>query len=81
MNLLLKEQIDVEIELVYPYEYKDDWQKFHKRSLPQKKDFYSLQKMEGFTGADYTPKSIYKKFTMKKLGKYHVLYVESDTYC
>lgn len=29
----------------------------------------------------HTPKSIYKKFAMKKLGKYHVLYVESDTYC
>ena len=61
LNLLLKEQIDVEIELVYPYEYKDDWQKFYKRSLPQKKDFYSHQNMEGFTGVDYTHPKVFIK--------------------
>ena len=31
---------------VYPYEYKDDWEKFNETSLPEKEDFYSNLKLK-----------------------------------
>ena len=39
---------------VYPYEYKDDQEKFNEKSLPDKEDFYSHLKVEDITDADYT---------------------------
>ena len=39
---------------VYPYEYKDDWEKFNEKSLPEKENFYSHINMEHITDADYT---------------------------
>ena len=38
---------------VYPYEYMDDWERFHENSFPEKEGFYSNLKMEGITDADY----------------------------
>ena len=40
-------------ESVYPYEYTDDWNKFHETLLTEK-DFYSQLNMEDIAGADYT---------------------------
>ena len=34
---------------VHPYEYKDDWQRFNERSLPEKEEFYSKLNMEDIT--------------------------------
>ena len=31
---------------VYPYEYKDDWEKFNETSLPEKEDFHSNLKLK-----------------------------------
>ena len=38
---------------VYPYEYRDDWEKFIKTLLPEIEDFYSHLDMEDSTAADY----------------------------
>ena len=37
---------------VYPYEYIDDWEKFHETSLPEKEDFYGHLNMEDIAYAD-----------------------------
>ena len=39
---------------LYPYEYIDDWKKFHEASLPEKKDLQSHLNMEDITDVDYT---------------------------
>ena len=42
---------------VYPYEYKDVWEKYQLKylhSLPEKEDFYYHLNMEDITNADYT---------------------------
>ena len=58
----------------------DYWEKFNKKSLPQKEDLYSCLNMEDITGADYVrAKSICKEFEITKLGEYHDLYVQSNT--
>ena len=43
-------------EMVYPYEYMDDWEKFNQTSLPEKEDFDSHVNIEDITDADYTHK-------------------------
>ena len=58
----------------------DDWQRFNETSLPEKKDFHSHLNMEDITDADYAhSKIVCKDFELKNLGKYHDLYVQSDT--
>ena len=66
--------------VVYPYEYMDDWEKFNETSLPEKEDFYSHLNMEDITDADYAhAKRVCKDFEIKNLGEYHDLYVQSNT--
>ena len=66
---------------VYPYEYIDDWEKFSETSLPDKEDFYSQLYMEDITDADYShAKRVCKSLETKKLGEYHDLCVQSDTF-
>ena len=38
---------------VYPCEYIDTWEGFHKKLLPNKEEFYSGLNMEGITDVDY----------------------------
>ena len=65
---------------VYTYEYKDHWDTFGEISLPEKEDFYSHLNKEDISNADYThAKRIFKGFKTKYLGKYHDLYVQSNT--
>ena len=60
---------------VYPYEYINDWEKFHETLLPKKEDFYSHLNMEDITDADYAhAKGVCKDFEIK-----NDLYVQSDT--
>ena len=48
---------------VYPYEYRNDWEKFNKTSLPEKEEFYSHFNMEDITDADYAhDKRVCKEF-------------------
>ena len=61
---------------VYPHEYVDDWKKFSRTSLPEKKYFYNHLNMENITDADYThAKSVSKKSEIKDWGEYHHLNV------
>ena len=62
---------------VYPYEYKDNWEKFNETSLPEKEDFYRHLNREDITDADYA--HVCKDFEVKNLGEYYDLYVQSDT--
>ena len=39
---------------VYPYEYKDDWEKFNETLPPEKENFYNNLNMENITDGDYT---------------------------
>ena len=56
-------------------------EKFNETSLPEKEDFYSHLKMKDVTNADYMhAKRGCKDFEIKKLGKYHDFYVQSDRY-
>ena len=64
---------------IYLYGYMDDWEKFNKISLPEKKDFYSHLIMEGITEADYVhAKRVCKDFETKSLGGYHDFCVQSN---
>ena len=65
---------------VFLYEYMDHWKKFNETSLPEEEDFYSHLNMKDITDADYGhAKKVFKDFEIKHLGKYHDLYVQSDT--
>ena len=65
---------------VYPYEYMDNWERFNKTLLPDKESFYSNVNMENINDIDYRHgNNVFKIFKLKKLGKYHDLYVQSDT--
>ena len=65
---------------VYPYEYRDDWEKFNETSLPEKEDFYSDLNMKDITDADYAyTKRVCKDFEIKNLGEDHNLFVQSNT--
>ena len=57
----------------------DDWEKINKTSLPEKEEFYSHLNMEDITDADYVQTKQFVKILKKNLGKYHELYVQSDT--
>ena len=58
----------------------DDWEKFNETTLVEKEDFYSYLNMKDVTDADYGHvKIVCRDFEMKHLGKYHDLYVQSDT--
>ena len=65
---------------VYPYEYKDSWERFNETSLPSKEDFYSNLNMENIDDIDYRHgNKVFKIFKLENLGDYHDLYVQSDT--
>ena len=53
----------------------DDWEKFNKAWLPEKEGFYSNLNMEDITDSNY----MQAKRVCKDLGKYHDLYLKSDT--
>ena len=65
---------------VYPYEYMNDWNKFNETKLPSIKDHYRNIHLENVTYEDYShAKNVWNTFKIKHLGKYHDLYVQSDT--
>ena len=65
---------------VYPYEYKDSWQRFDETSLPDKEAFYSNLNMEHITDVDYRHgTAVFEYLINKSLGDYHYFYVQSDT--
>ena len=65
---------------VYPYQYMDDWEKLNEATLPEEEECYSNLNMEEITDADYMHgKRLCKDFEIKHSGKYHDLYLRSDT--
>ena len=59
----------------------DDWEKFNENLLPEKEDFYSHLNMDDITDADCTnAKIVCKDFEVKRLGEYHDLYVQNNSY-
>ena len=65
---------------VYPYEYIDSWERFNETSLPHKKVFYSNLNVEDIADVDYRhAKRVFKNLSIKNLGDYRDLYVQSDT--
>ena len=67
-------------EGVYHYEYIDDCKNFDKTSLPEKEHFYNHLDMEDITDAGYAhAKNVCKDSEIRNSGKYHDLYVQSDT--
>ena len=53
---------------VYPYEYKDSWERFNEESLPDKKSFNSKLNLEDSTDEDYAHgQKIWKEFEIKIL--------------
>ena len=64
---------------VYPYEYRDSWERFDE-TLPDKEAFYSSLNMEDITDVDHRhAKRVFKSLNNKHLGNYHDLYVQRDT--
>ena len=64
---------------VYPYEYKNSWERFDE-TLPDKEAFYSSLNMENITDVGHRhAKRVFKRLNSKHLGDYHDLYVQSDT--
>ena len=58
----------------------DSLGRFNETSLPDKKAFYSGLYMEDTSDVDHRhAKNVVKKFSLKYLGDYHDLYVQSDT--
>ena len=65
---------------VYSYEYMDDWDRFNEEKLSKKSNFYNSLNMEDVSEIDYRHAfKEFNKFNIKNLGKYHDLYVQSDT--
>ena len=65
---------------VYPYEYMDSWEKFNEATLPPKEVFYSNLNLEDISDEDYAhAQKLWDVFEIKNLGKYHDLYVLSET--
>ena len=64
---------------VYPYECRDDWEKFRENSLHGKGDFYSDLNMEVITDANYgLAKRVCKYFEIERLWQYHNLHVQNN---
>ena len=65
--------------IVYPYDYMGDWDKFNETRLLEKEEFHSNLNFEEITDADYMhAKRVCKNFEIKNLSKYHDLYFKSD---
>ena len=55
---------------VYPYECTDNWEKFHKTSLPSKEDFYSELNLEGISDEDYVnAQKVWEVFEINNRGE------------
>ena len=65
---------------VYPYEYKDSWERFNETSLQDKKAFYSELYIQDITDEGYAcAQKVIEEFKLKNQGDYHNLYVQTDT--
>ena len=64
---------------IYPYDYMDSFNRFHKRKLPNKDDFYSILNDEHISDMQYVYAiKVWNTFKLKNMGEYHDLYLKSD---
>ena len=64
---------------IYPYEYMDSSERFDRKKLLGKKDFYSLSKDDHISDEDYEQaKKAWNKFGMKNMRGYHDFYLQTD---
>ena len=64
---------------VYPYEYKDSWDKFEEKQLPNKDEFYSKLNMSGISEKDHQHAcKVWNEFGLKNMSDYHDLYLKTD---
>ena len=64
----------------YPYEDAENWEKFHKTTIPPKEAFYSKPNLEGISNADYAHfQKVWEVFETKNFGEYHNLYAQGGT--
>ena len=64
---------------IYPYEYRDDWDKFKETILPPKEAFYSKLNMSEVSDQDYEhARKVWSDFGIRNLGEYHDLYLCTD---
>ena len=63
---------------VYPYDFMDSFDKFNEK-LPPKENFYSILNDEEISDEDYKhAQNVWNTFSLKNMGEYHDLYLESD---
>ena len=67
---------------VYPYDYMDNFERFHESELPPIKDFYSRLNETNVDVKDYEhAQKVLKHFDIKNMGEYHDLYLKTDVIC
>ena len=64
---------------VYPYEYRDSWERFDETSLPDKKYLSSELNLEDISDSDYNHAQKVLEEFCTDVGDYHDLYVQCDT--
>ena len=63
---------------VYPYDYMDSFEKFNS-PLPKKEEFFSILNNKHILDEDYEhAKDVWNTFSLKNMGEYHDLYLQSD---
>ena len=64
---------------IYPYDFMDSFDKFNKKELPTKEDFFSILNNEPISDKDYThAQNVFQTFKLSSMGDYHDLYLKSD---
>ena len=65
---------------IYPYEYMNSWDRFNETKLPNKEAFYSNLNMSGVSDKEYEHTcKVWNEFKIRNMGKYHDLYLKTDT--
>ena len=80
MNKVFEEDTDLLIRKgVYPYDYKDNFERFNETELPSIKEFYSRLNDSNVDVKDYEhAQKAWKHFNIKNMGEYHNLYLKTD---
>ena len=64
---------------VYPYDYKDSFNRFSEKKLPNEDDFYSILNDKHISHMQYVHAiKVWNTFKLKNMGEYHDLYLKSD---
>ena len=65
---------------IYPYEYMNSWDRFNETKLPNKETFYSNLNTSGVSNKEHEHAcKVWNEFKIRNMGKYHDLYLKTDT--